>query len=83
MPHKHIYLHKEEYYLYVSDNFRIRVPAAGYISNRHKPLQKSQIKDSAKEQYKSVTNLYLPRNDKNYICTSVPNVNTQEAKPGR
>ena len=45
--------------------------------------EKNQIKDSAKEQYKSVTNLYLPRNDKNCICTSVPNVNTQEAKPGR
>ena len=30
-------------------------------------LEKSQIKDSAKEQYKSVTNLYLPRNDKNCI----------------
>ena len=44
-------------------------------------FEKSQIKDSAKEQYKSVTN--LPRNDKNCICTSVPNVNTQEAKPGR
>lgn len=27
-------------------------------------FEKSQIKDSAKEQYKSVTNLYLPRNDK-------------------
>ncbi|KAA4699078.1 hypothetical protein F3B23_13665 [Bacteroides fragilis] len=48
-----------------------------------KRFEKSQIKDSAKEQYKSVTNLYLPRNDKNCICTSVPNVNTQEAKTGR
>gem|GEM_PF-6687751 len=46
-------------------------------------FEKSQIKDSAKEQYKSVTNLYLPRNDKNCICTLVPNVNTQEAKTGR
>jgi len=44
MPHKHIYLHKEEYYLYISDNFRIRVPAAGYISNRHKPLRKKSNK---------------------------------------